>query len=347
MLDNAGTAVWRAGGLTIANGAVWNNLPGSVFDVQNDVKLNGYLGGTFNNQGTFRKSAGSGTTTIGVSFTNQGTFAVRSGMVRFVGDYTQTGGDTLVSAAASLAVGGLVNILAGTLSGSGTVNGNVRNAGQFSPGDAGVPGVLTINGNYTQTAHGTLNIEISGTTTAGTDYDQLVVTGQATLDDTLNVSLANGFTSNLDDRFQVLIFGSRNGNFTVKNGLDLGNGLRFDPQYDAGSLTLVTTAGNAPPPPGGAGSNGSHHFPVLEQAALSTLPVDLAGANLWQAGAAANNGNKAGDGLDMFFQLMAERAENLGKRLVRLGNRLGPPVCVVSRNPGFGTLSRAGRLTCP
>jgi hypothetical protein len=139
------------------------------------------------------------------------------------------------------------------------------------------------------------------------------VTGLATLDGTLNVSLVNGFLPNLDDRFQVLLFGSHIGNFSAENGLDVGGGLRLDPQFDAGSLTLVTTGGNAPPPPGGAGSNGSRHIPTLEQAALSTLPVDLAGGNLWQAGAVANNGNKAGDGLDMFFQLMAESAENVGK----------------------------------
>jgi hypothetical protein len=39
----------------------------------------------------------------------------------------------------------------------------------------------------------------------------------------------------------VLIFGSRCGDFAVDTGLDIGNGLRFDPQYDATSLTLVMT----------------------------------------------------------------------------------------------------------
>ena len=55
---------------------------------------------------------------------------------------------------------------------------------------------------------------------AGTQYDQLRVGGSATLDGTLNVSLANGFTPADLDSFQVLTFGSRSGDFAVKNGLD-------------------------------------------------------------------------------------------------------------------------------
>ena len=160
-------------------------------------------------------------------------------------------------------------------------------------------------------AAGTLNIEIGGTT-AGTDYDQLVVTGQATLDGTLNVRLVNGFMPNLDDRFQVLVFGSRKGDFAVEIGLDLGAGLRLDPQYDAGGLSLVTTGGNGPPSPGGAGSNG-RHVPTWDQAALSLLPVELASDRLWQARAVTKSGTHTSEALDMVFRLWAERAAHVGK----------------------------------
>ena len=92
-----------------------------------------------------------------------------------------------------------------------------------------------IRGNYTQTARGTLNIEIGGTM-PGTGYDQLVVTGQVTLDGTLNVSLLGGFAPNIDDAFRVLLFGSGSGDFATKNGLDLGNGI-------AGSTTITVGPG--------------------------------------------------------------------------------------------------------
>ena len=48
------------------------------------------------------------------------------------------------------------------------------------------PGTLTINGDYTQGPGGTLQEEIAGTT-PGTQFDQLVVTGDVTLDGTLAI----------------------------------------------------------------------------------------------------------------------------------------------------------------
>ncbi len=46
----------------------------------------------------------------------------------------------------------------------------------MSPGAS--PGTLTITGDYTQTSAGTLAIEIGGVT-AGTQFDQLAVSGVA------------------------------------------------------------------------------------------------------------------------------------------------------------------------
>jgi hypothetical protein len=53
-----------------------------------------------------------------------------------------------------------VNIQGGTLSGSGTIAGSLTNAGEVDLGSS--PGTLTINGNYTQTAAGALNLEVGG-----------------------------------------------------------------------------------------------------------------------------------------------------------------------------------------
>ena len=67
----------------------------------------------------------------------------------------------------------------GALTGSGTINANVTNGGQVIPGGTGAAGMLTINGNYTQTATGSLNIELGGT--AAGSSDQLAVSGTASL----------------------------------------------------------------------------------------------------------------------------------------------------------------------
>jgi hypothetical protein len=105
---------------------------------------------------------------------------------------------------------------AGLLSGSGTINGSVINAGQVSPGDAATTGILTIKGDYTQTATGVLNIRIGGTD-PGSGYDQLLVAGQATLDGTLNVSLINSFVPTSGSRFQIMLFSSITGAFANAN----------------------------------------------------------------------------------------------------------------------------------
>jgi hypothetical protein len=77
-------------------------------------------------------------------------------------------------------------------------------------------------------------IEIGGPN-AGTDFDQLAVTGQATLDGTLTVNLINGFVPNSGDSFPVLTFGSGTGVFATVNG----DGPLFTPSYDPMDVTLV------------------------------------------------------------------------------------------------------------
>lgn len=46
------------------------------------------------------------------------------------------------------------------MSGSGTINANVTSGGHVIPGGVGAAGLLTINGNYTQTTFGGLDIEL-------------------------------------------------------------------------------------------------------------------------------------------------------------------------------------------
>ena len=96
-------------------------------------------------------------------------------------------------------------------------------------------GVLTINGNYTQTAAGTLGIVIDGET-PGAGFDQLVITGSATLDGTLNVSLGSDLVPNSGDTFQILTFGSVSGAFATTN---IDPAFMASPQYDAHDVSVV------------------------------------------------------------------------------------------------------------
>jgi autotransporter-associated beta strand protein len=70
----------------------------------------------------------------------------------------------------------------GTLGGTGMIAGNLANtAGIISPGDS--PGKLTVNGNFTQTSAGTLQIEVAGLALA--NHDLLAIGGSAALAGTL------------------------------------------------------------------------------------------------------------------------------------------------------------------
>ena len=107
---------------------------------------------------------------------NAGTVIVSSGSTLGVSTYIQTAGSTILNGATIN--GGSLSINGGDLTGSGTINAPVTNGGQVIPGGAGDAGTLTINGTYTQTASGSLDIDIGGLT-AGTQYDQLAVSGPA------------------------------------------------------------------------------------------------------------------------------------------------------------------------
>jgi hypothetical protein len=81
------------------------------------------------------------------------------------------------------------------------VIGNVVNVGAISPGNS--PGTLTINGNFTQGPAGIFNVQIFGPQ----NYSRLIVTGHASLDGTLQLTLASGFRPTPGESFTVLTAG--------------------------------------------------------------------------------------------------------------------------------------------
>ncbi len=105
----------------------------------------------------------------------------------------------------------------------------------FSPplAAAGTPGILTVNGNFTQSSRGTYDAELGGTT-AGSGYDQINVTGTATLGGNLNISQINGFT---DATIQLLNFASSSGSIANTSGLPATDTLVYNPT----NLTLQSS----------------------------------------------------------------------------------------------------------
>ncbi|HEV3312710.1 MAG TPA: Ig-like domain-containing protein, partial [Chloroflexota bacterium] len=134
--------------------------------------------------------------------------------------------------------GGTLKLLAGSsLSGNSTIQANVINVAATNPGDDGT-GVLTIGGNFTQYGAGTLNVQV-GAATAGSPYDQLVVTGAAQFNGTISIALANGFTPQVGDSFPIITYASRSGEFATYNGLSYAAGQTFRTLYSATTLSLL------------------------------------------------------------------------------------------------------------
>jgi hypothetical protein len=176
--------------------------------------------------GTFSIQDGADLTTVS-DFSNSGSLSLLGGSTLMVGgNYTQTDGSTTLSNA-TLSASGLVDLQGGVLSGSGIINASVQNAGLIEVGGNGAAGLLSIQGDYTQAASGVLDMEIGGYN-PGTDFDQLAISGTATLDGTLNVSLLNGFAPNPGDSFAILTFAGSSGGFATTN-LPSGGSFTLDP----------------------------------------------------------------------------------------------------------------------
>ncbi|MBK8098034.1 MAG: autotransporter-associated beta strand repeat-containing protein [Planctomycetes bacterium] len=219
ILENRGTAtlststnlwLWNAGTfLNTANATFVANIASGTFTARGE-------GGTnlFQNGGTFLKQ-GAGTlrfttNATAITFNNTGAIDVQSGTLQATTALTQTAGSI------TLAGGNLtapLNLQGGILSGVGTITGNVTNAATIRPAAASA-GTLTITGTYTQTAVGTLDIDLGGLI-PGSGHDRLAISGAATFAGSLQGSLIGGFTPNPGDFFDAITYGSRTGTLTI------------------------------------------------------------------------------------------------------------------------------------
>jgi hypothetical protein len=187
--------------------------------------------------------------TTGGSFTNAGTVTVSSGSTFTMGgssyNYTQTAGTTTVN---------------GTLAGGGGQPGpewrqpvrhrhvGLRRGGygdHHSGHSATSTGKLQVNGTYAQNSGGALDVTIGGTT-AGTKFDQLNVSGTASLNGTLNITLASGYTPAVGNTFDILNASSISGTFSTVNGLAINSSEHFTVTTVSGDeIELTVVSGGA------------------------------------------------------------------------------------------------------
>ena len=169
--------------------------------------------------------------------TNRGTVEVATGS-----QMTLSGSNLLQDGlAARTVVNGtlttpLIDLGAGSLSGTGTIIGAVSNSGgAVAPGAS--PGKLAIQGNYTQGADGSFDVEINGLQ-QGVEHDWLAITGSASLAGSLRLNF--GYTPILGSSFVILTSGGlRTGTFS---SLIQPSGWDLVATYNPHDVTLTVAA---------------------------------------------------------------------------------------------------------
>jgi len=171
---------------------------------------------------TLSIDAGRTVTLDGSGLDNQGTLVVNGTLANSI-----------------LAGGPLVNNNTGTLSGTGTIQGDLTNQGTVSPGNS--TGTLTITGNYTQAASGTLEVQIA----SPSSYSKLAVSGSASLNGALKMVLLNGFIPSYGQRFPGILTatGGVSGTFSSLVNKYITPTLYWNVLYSANSVDLNTELG--------------------------------------------------------------------------------------------------------
>ena len=214
-------------------GLFWNAGSAVVVGANNQIAGN-YLAGTSITFGGLSNGGARALALAGVSL-DTNIVNARGGLAG--GDFT--GGLRYSPSGAVVASGpssGTTIAPGATDGGVGVINGNVANSGTLSPGinSPGLAtGVLGVNNNFVQTATGVLVIQLA----SPTSFDQLLVSGTATLAGTLQVDTLNGFNP-LGLSFPVLI---ANGGITGTFGTFTGTAVNTNRAAIGASLTYSST----------------------------------------------------------------------------------------------------------
>jgi T5SS/PEP-CTERM-associated repeat protein/autotransporter-associated beta strand protein len=260
-------------------------------------------------------TAGNGFLIVGGA--DRGTLAVTGGGLAeaidvFIGDGFTGDGDVLVSGTGSrlhghggIAVGyngtGKLTVSAGAVAeaplieinsqssvhGDGTLLGDVISEGLVSPGQS--TSALNIDGDYEQTVDGKLLIELASVFS----FDQLFVSGTATLAGMLEVALLDGFATSGEHFVPILTAGAVSNEFDAELLPSLPD-VTFDVIYNPSSVVLHIVAPDLPGDYNGNGVVDAADY-VVWRKNPGAFGGDPAGYDTWRAnfGATLGSGSAA------------------------------------------------------
>jgi hypothetical protein len=147
------------------------------------------------------------TGTVNANVVNTGTVRADSGTLTFNGSYSQTAGSTVLDGG-DISTTTILNLTGGTLTGSGTITGNVFNDGVIAPGFSA--GAINIAGDLSVGGDSQFVVEIGGVN-QGADYDFVSEAGSVplTLGGFISVAMRGGFLPDPFQSFTVLSSTSR------------------------------------------------------------------------------------------------------------------------------------------
>jgi uncharacterized repeat protein (TIGR01451 family) len=220
----SGESLLAAGHLDFEPGSSNDGIITGGQAANNLFYLTALSGSTFVNNGTIDGGPTGGTFQLSGSFENRGKMNFGSA------DGGGTGSWSLVNES-----GATLNATTGYI--SSTQLTPLVNDGTMTIGP-GTAGSLFITGDFVQGPTGVLDVDLGGTT-AGSTYDILHVSAQATLAGTLDISTINGYVPPPGSSFQVMTYANAVGSFTTYDGTNLTNGLVLQPLQFQSILTLA------------------------------------------------------------------------------------------------------------
>lgn len=252
--NNGGSSLTVSGRFTNNPGGIFDLSQGSTASVANLINVGTVLVG---NGSTLTVPPGTHAPNSALAgFVNAGTVDIASGAIlSSPAQYTQTAGQTTIDGHLSA----VANFAGGAVYGNdGTISGNVSSNASFNIGDAEMTvGELSIMGNYTQRANGSLTFDIASLNS----YDQLNVSGHAQLNGLMTVNLLNGYIPQVGNMFDILNYASESGTFSTVVGLPINNQEHFTLEYNTTNLALDVVSGPGMQASSGHGSSsGSEPF---------------------------------------------------------------------------------------